>query len=194
MRNVGCQNESIELEPVMEASLKEEALLDSLDHDNSNTNVPANDDDDDDVMSPMHKDYDEWMRRKLAEEGGLEEGDGVPRDIPALGPSDLEEVPLGPKGSRLKLDVDETKAKAGYQDLKNAGKFWRAACLLGTRKELISCPLIILVLFISDSVKLASEKPERARERHSHKVGLGFVARCFKKHNTFGRKNMDSGL
>ena len=61
--------------------------------------------------------------------------DGRPKDIPALGPSTLEEVPLGPKGSRLKIEFDEEKAKSGYQDLKNAGKFWRAACLLGTRKD-----------------------------------------------------------
>jgi len=98
---------------------------------NSSTNVPE-EQVEEEVMSPMHKDYDEWMRKRVAEEESSQEEVQVPQDIPALGPSNLEEVPLGPKGSRLKLEPDEDKVRSGYQDLKNAGKFWRAACLLGT--------------------------------------------------------------
>ena len=128
----GCQNAGSIKEPVIE-TIKDEALLDSLDHDCNNTIVPAIAEETD-VMSPMHKDYDEWMKKKQGEGDGEDQVD-KPKDIPALGPSTLEEVPLGPKGSRLKIEFDEEKAKSGYQDLKNAGKFWRAACLLGTRKD-----------------------------------------------------------
>ena len=106
---------------------------------NNNTNndneVPATKQQDV-IMSPLQQDdMNEWMKKKEGE-GEDDDIDGRPKDIPALGPSTLEEVPLGPKGSRLKIDFDEEKAKGGYQDLKNAGKFWRAACLLGTRKDL----------------------------------------------------------
>lgn len=147
MHVTGCQNAGSIKEPVIE-TIKDEALLDSLDHDCNNVPVTTAAETGaaaaavtDDVMSPMDKDYDEWMRKKRGEEGEDDADGGPPKDIPALGPSTLEEVPLGPKGSRLKIEFDEEKAKSGYQDLKNAGKFWRAACLLGTRKQHTLCPL-----------------------------------------------------
>merc|ERR1712168_349957 len=99
------------------------------DEDHEQNCIPNGKVEEDDVMSPMHKDYDEWMKKKLAE-SDHEEEESIPKEIPALGPSTLEEVPMAPKGPRLKLDFDEIKAGAGFQDLKNAGKFWRAAQMM----------------------------------------------------------------
>ena len=36
---------------------------------------------------------------------------------------------------KLHLDVHEERAGAGFQDLKNAGRFWRATQIMGTRKK-----------------------------------------------------------
>ena len=87
-----------------------------------------------DVMNNTTTDHEQpdWTGQN-----GVQEDDqnGLPKDIPALGPSTLEECPLGPKGNRLKLDIDEKRAEGGYQDLKNCGKFWRAAVMMGTRKK-----------------------------------------------------------
>ncbi len=51
---------------------------------------------------------------------------------------------LGPVGERIEspnlarkkhnLVIDEAKATAGFQDLKNAGRFWKASQIMGTRK------------------------------------------------------------
>jgi len=108
-----------------------ENLSDDPDHeqvDETTTKVP---DEQQDVMNNTTTDHEQpdWTG-----ENGVQEDDhnGVPKDIPALGPSTLEECPLGPKGNRLKLDIDEKRAEGGYQDLKNCGKFWRAAVMMGT--------------------------------------------------------------
>ena len=99
--------------------------------DETTTKVP---DEQQDVMNNTTTDHEQpdWTGQN-----GVQEDDqnGLPKDIPALGPSTLEECPLGPKGNRLKLDIDEKRAEGGYQDLKNCGKFWRAAVMMGTRKK-----------------------------------------------------------
>jgi len=125
----GCQNEEQPTEepPVIEAS---ENLSNDPDHEQveETTLVP---DEQQDVMNNTTTDHEQpdWTGQN-----GVQEDDqnGVPKDIPALGPSTLEECPLGPKGNRLKLDIDEKRAEGGYQDLKNCGKFWRAAVMMGT--------------------------------------------------------------
>ena len=55
-------------------------------------------------------------------------------DLAALGPAG--ERVESPRLARKKhgLVIDETKASAGFQDLKNAGRFWKASQIMGTRK------------------------------------------------------------
>ena len=38
------------------------------------------------------------------------------------------------KLKKLKIQYDEAYEAKGFQDIRNAGKFWRAAQLMGTRK------------------------------------------------------------
>ena len=115
-------------------------MLDMLDQKQNCQNESS-----DDPMSPMHKDFDEWMKQKIAENGNV--ADHGPKEIPALGPSTLDDMPMAPKGPRLKIECDEGKAGSGFQDLKNAGKFWKAALMLGTRKRSTA----LLYLFLSPS-------------------------------------------
>jgi len=74
--------------------------------------------------------------RKITQESE-ENNLGVAQDIPALGPSLLpEEVPMPDKKPvKLVIEIDEAKANAGFQNIMNAGRFWKASQLIGTRKN-----------------------------------------------------------
>ena len=39
------------------------------------------------------------------------------------------------KRKKLQIDVDEANAAKGFQNIKNAGRFWRASQIMGTRKH-----------------------------------------------------------
>ena len=86
------------------------------------------------VICPGTEEYDNLMRQITmeSEENNL----GVQVDIPALGPSLLpDEVPMPErKPIKLVLEVDERKANAGFQNIMNAGRFWKASQMIGTRK------------------------------------------------------------
>ena len=86
------------------------------------------------IICPGTEEYDAWMR-KITEE--TEENNiGINQDIPALGPSLLpDEVPMpDKKPMKLIMEIDETKANAGFQNTMNAGRFWKVSQLIGTRK------------------------------------------------------------
>lgn len=97
---------------------------------NSSTAMPV-----EKIICPGTAEYDDLMRRRIKE--SEDENPDQPKDIPALGPSLLEdEVPLGPKRpAKLVLEVDETKANAGFQNIMNAARFWKASQIIGTRKD-----------------------------------------------------------
>ena len=86
------------------------------------------------VVCPGTEEYDNLMRRITmeSEENNL----GVQVDIPALGPSLLpDEVPMPEKKPvKLVIEVDERKANAGFQNIMNAARFWKASQMIGTRK------------------------------------------------------------
>ncbi len=86
------------------------------------------------IVCPGTEEYDNLMRQITleSEENNL----GIQKDIPALGPSLLpEEVPLpDKKPAKLVIEIDERKVNAGFQNIMNAGRFWKASQLIGTRK------------------------------------------------------------
>jgi hypothetical protein len=86
------------------------------------------------IVCPGTEEYENLMRRitEESEENNL----GVQKDIPALGPSLLpDEVPM-PDKKPLKpvIEIDERKANAGFQNIMNAARFWKASQMIGTRK------------------------------------------------------------
>jgi len=87
------------------------------------------------IICPGSIEYDELMKKRIREAEA--ETPDLPKDIPALGPSILEEeLPLGPKRPpKLVIEVDETKANAGFQNIMNAARFWKASQIIGTRKS-----------------------------------------------------------
>ena len=87
------------------------------------------------IICPGTDEY-EAMMRKITQESD-ENNLGVAQDIPALGPSLLPgEVPMpDKKPAKLVIEIDETKANAGFQNIMNAGRFWKASQLIGTRKR-----------------------------------------------------------
>jgi len=86
------------------------------------------------VVCPGTEEYDNLMRKITLE--SEENNAGVVKDIPALGPSILpDEVPLpDKKPAKLVIEVDERKANAGFQNIMNAARFWKASQMIGTRK------------------------------------------------------------
>jgi hypothetical protein len=94
------------------------------------------------IICPGTEEYDAMMR-KITQESD-ENNIGISQDIPALGPSLLpDEVPMPDKKPvKLVLEIDETKANAGFQNTMNAGRFWRVSQLIGTRKTChVSSPI-----------------------------------------------------
>jgi hypothetical protein len=129
-------------DPSANIPVQEESLLlpDPLDNDSNHKAgsesttetshlIPA-----EELIYPGSAEYDALMRKRIKE--SEDENPNLPKDIPALGPSLLEdEVPLGPKRpAKLVLEVDETKANAGFQNIMNAARFWKASQIIGTRK------------------------------------------------------------
>lgn len=87
------------------------------------------------IICPGTEEYDNLMRKitRESEENNL----GVEKDIPALGPALLpDEVPMPEKKPiKLVIEVDERKANAGFQNIMNAARFWKASQMIGTRKR-----------------------------------------------------------
>ena len=107
-----------------------EVLLDLLDHDmNATTELKTI------LTAPHKKDHDEYTKKDLknttAEDDDKADKEG--KTLPRVNGED-EELSARPK-LKLQIDYDENHAARGFQDLKNAGKFWRAAQMMGTRKE-----------------------------------------------------------
>ena len=47
---------------------------------------------------------------------------------------ELPEEEDNKRKKKLHIEIEERHAGAGFQDLKNAGRFWRATQIMGTRK------------------------------------------------------------
>ena len=110
-------------ENMVPEGINEEVLIDQLDHEKNLCEVSA----------PKSNDHDEWNKVNIQEQDIVDEekNDTLPLSLPD---SEPEENEAKPKLQKLKMDYDETRVDAGFQDLRNAGKFWRAAQMMGTRK------------------------------------------------------------
>ena len=53
---------------------------------------------------------------------------------------------------KLHIDLDDAKASAGFQNITNAGRFWRAAQVMGTRKKAKLNQIIQLLLLLHPQI------------------------------------------
>ena len=113
--------------------INEEALIDQLDHEkslcelNKENNGAAKDNNDGAASEDL--DHDNLHGVKVRKED--ENNDFAQLSLTALIP---EEDESKSKLKKLKIEYDEAYEAKGFQDIRNAGKFWRAAQLMGTRK------------------------------------------------------------
>ena len=107
-------------EEIIPEGINEEVLIDQLDHEKAICESSKNDDDKDSC------------RKKTSEDEEVEETTTKQLDIPY--PSNSDEDEAKRKLPKLKIDCDDDLANSGFKDLRNAGKFWKAAQMMGTRK------------------------------------------------------------
>jgi hypothetical protein len=111
---------------INENCISHEKLIDELE----NANNPAKDIDN---TFNHEEDDEEMLKRRLKEkEVPLSEVDD--RDIPASGPYRPLDLDESKAKKKLTIVIDEVKAASGFQNISNAGRFWRASQIMGTRK------------------------------------------------------------
>ena len=109
--------ESEQTLPIVPEGIGEEVLTGTLDHEKTLCDLSKNGDHEDSCKENTNEDH----------EGETLKGLDIPNVL-------HEEDESNKKRSKLKIDIDDSKANAGFQDLRNIRKFSKAAQMMGTRK------------------------------------------------------------
>ena len=107
--------------PIVPEGIGEEVLTDTLDHEKTLCDLSKNGDHEDPCKENTNEDHEGENQQVTL--NGLDIPNGL-----------REEDESNKKRSKLKIDIDDSKADKGFQDLRNIRKFSKAAQMMGTRK------------------------------------------------------------